>query len=377
MSSDPSHPLPDPAAVKPTRPGAAPVPGPTPVDDAGTQALSEALRSSFHIVRFLMLGLVVVFVASGVFTVEPNELAVLLRFGKPVGVGPEQLLQPGLHWKLPAPIDEVVRIKVGETHTLTSTAGWYFVTPEEEVSGQRPQELPYLRPGVDGYTLAGDGNIIHARATLSYRISDPLAYAFQFAQITNLLQGVLDNALTYASAQFTSDDALYRKKLEFQELVLKRVNEAVDRLKVGVTIDPREILTSPPLCVEAAFNDVVKAQQQGNTKIREAESYARGATNKAAGEASAIIRDGMTLSNALLATIQADATNFQGLLPSYERNPRLFEQRLQAETLQRVLTNAQFKAFVPSRADGRPREVRLQLSKEIPIPTKTGAAPTR
>jgi modulator of FtsH protease HflK len=377
MSHDPSHPDPEPAAGKPTTPRANLPTGSAPVDDAGTQALSEALRSSFHIVRFLMLGLVVVFVASGVFTVQPNEMAVLLRFGKPVGLGPDQLLPPGLHWKLPAPVDEVVRIKVGETHTLVSTAGWYFVTPEEEVSGQRPQENPFLRPGVDGYTLAGDGNIIHARATLSYRINDPLGYAFNFAHTTNLLQDVVDNALAYASARFTADDALYRNKLGFQELVLKRVNETVDRLKLGITVDPREIRTSPPLYVEGAFNDVVKAQQTGDQRIREAESYARGSTNKAVGEASAIVRDGLTLSNALLATIQADATNFLGLRPSYERNPRLFEQRFQAETLQRVLTGAQFKAFLPRRADGKPREVRLQFNKEIPVPVKTGATPAK
>jgi modulator of FtsH protease HflK len=377
MSHEHSHPDPDPAAANPTAPAAAPVPNPAPVDDAGTQALSEALRSSFHIVRFLMLGLIVVFVASGVFTVQPNEVAVLLRFGRPVGVGSEQLLQPGLHWKLPAPIDEVVFVKVGETHTLTSTAGWYFLTKEEEVSGDRPQELPYLRPGVDGYTLAGDGNIVHAKATLSYRISDPLAYAFNFARTTNLLADVLDNALAYASARFSADDALYRNKMGFQELVLARVNQGVDRLKLGVTVDPREVRTSPPLYVEAAFNDVVKAQQQGDKKIRDAESYARGATNAAFSDAAVVVRGGITASNVMLATIQADATNFLGLLPSFERNPQLFEDRLQAETVERVLTNALFKTFLPTRADGKPREVRIQLNKEIPVPRKAEAAPAK
>jgi len=369
MSPDHPHPDHDPEPQRPT------LPAPTPVEDAGAQALSEALRSSFSIVKFVMLGLVVIFIASGVFTVPPNQVAVLLRFGKPVGVGKERLLQPGLHWKLPYPIDEIVPIKIGETHTLTSKAGWYFVTPEEEVSGQRPPELSFLRPGVDGYTLTGDGNIIHVRATLSYRISDPLAYTFDFARTTNLLQSILDNALAYASARFTADDALYRDRAAFQEVVLRRMTEVVDRLKLGVTLDVREVRTSPPLAVETAFNKVVEAQQQGDTRIREAESYARGATNKAVGEASAVARDGVTRSNALIATVQADATNFLGLLPSYERNASLLARRLQAEAVGRVLTQAQFKTFLPGRADGRPREVRIQLNKELVVPTKGGAAP--
>ena len=379
MSQDSSHPEPEPKpAPQPGRPGGTDA-GPVAIEDAGAQALADALRSSFNLIKLVMLLLVGAFIASGLFTVKPNQVAVKLRFGRPVGVGREQLLQPGLHWKLPRPIDEVVRIPVGETHTLTSTAGWYAVTPEEEVAGQTPSPLPYLRPGVDGYALAGDGNIIHVRATMSYRInaSDPLNYAFNFARVTNLLQHVLDNALAYASARFNADDALYRDKLAFQELILSRVNALVDRLQLGITLDLREVRASPPLDVESAFNEVVKAQQQGDTKIREAESYARGATNNAVGEASTLRQDALTRSNYFVKTVEKEAGNFLGFLPSYQRSPDLFTKRLLAETTQRVLTNAQFKTYLPQRADGRPRELRLLLNKELEAPKKTETSTAR
>jgi len=80
----------------------------TPVD-SGSQALAEALRSSFAILKFLMVILVVVFFASGFFTVEQQERAVILRFGKPVRSGRDALLGPGLHWSFPYPIDEYVK----------------------------------------------------------------------------------------------------------------------------------------------------------------------------------------------------------------------------------------------------------------------------
>jgi len=379
MSNDSSHPGSEPKPVPPPgHPGGTDT-GPLAVEDAGAQALADALRSSFNLIKLVMLLLVGAFIASGLFTVKPNQVAVKLRFGRPVGVGREQLLQPGLHWKLPYPIDEVVYIPVGETHTLTSTSGWYAVTPEEEASGQTPPAQPYLRPGADGYTLAGDGNIIHVRATMSYRISanDPLSYAFNFAQVTNLLQHALDNALAYASARFNADDALYRDKLAFQELILARVNTLVDQLKLGITLDVREVRTSPPLDVEPAFNEVVKAQQQGDTKIREAEAYARGATNHAVGEASTILQDALTRSNYFVKTVEKEANNFLGFLPSYRRSPELFTKRLLAETSQRVLTNAQFKTYLPERADGRPRELRLLLNKELEAPKKTEAPADR
>src|SRR6059036_2184619 len=165
MANEPANPGPADAAPTPKPPEAPePLRG---VEDAGAQALSEALRSTSTIVKVLMGALVAAFVFSGVFTVKPNQVAVKLRLGKPVGVGAEQLLKPGLHWKLPYPIDDVVLIPVGESHTVTSTAGWYSQTREDAAAGRKPTPKGMLQAGVDGYTLTGDGNIIHARATMS------------------------------------------------------------------------------------------------------------------------------------------------------------------------------------------------------------------
>jgi len=92
----------------------APVPG-KPADDgldAAGRSLSEALRISFIILKVIMIVLVVAFLASGFETVGPDEQALVLRFGKIQGVGEDRLLGPGLHWILPYPIDEIVKIPV-------------------------------------------------------------------------------------------------------------------------------------------------------------------------------------------------------------------------------------------------------------------------
>ncbi len=92
---------PAPASVPPAPPP------PPPPEDAGSQALSEALRSSFVIVKIIMVVLVLLFLGSGFFKVEPQYKAIVLRLGKPVGVGEKALLGPGLHWAFPRPIDQV------------------------------------------------------------------------------------------------------------------------------------------------------------------------------------------------------------------------------------------------------------------------------
>ena len=103
-------------------------------DDAGSQALAEALRSSFAIVKFVMVALVIVFLASGIFQVGPQEKAVMLRFGKTVGTGQQALLGPGLHWSFPYPIDEVVKIPYREIQKVDSTVGWFYMSPAQKAA---------------------------------------------------------------------------------------------------------------------------------------------------------------------------------------------------------------------------------------------------
>lgn len=347
-----------------------PLPAPAaalaPSDDAGTQALSEALHSSFEIVKLLMGLLVVVFLGTGMFTVQPNEMAVKLRFGRPVGDGAEQLLKPGIHWAFPPPVDEVVRIPVGQSHTAVSTAGWYATTPELEATGKEPPARPSLQPGADGYVLTGDGNILHVRVTLKYRIvpASALDYAFNFTRSTNLVQQVLDNALFHAAAQFTADQALYRDTARFKEAVLNRVTQQINTLQLGIAIEPSEIKVSAPLAVKPVFEEAQSAAQERGKKVSEARTYADQLTRKAVGEATAIVSAGVTTSNQIVQAVAADANYFLAQLPSYRKGPDLFEQRLLTETMQRVLTNAQDKFFLPVRADGKARELRIQLNRE-------------
>ena len=186
------------------------LPPETPVD-AGSQALAEALRSSFAIVKFVMVLLVLLFLASGFFTVGPQERAIILRFGKPVGEGEKALLVPGLHWSFPYPIDESIKVSIAGLQQVSSTVGWYALTPEQELAGIEPHGgRARSIPIVDGYALTADANIIHTRATLTYRIKDPIRYVFSFVNASNAVQNALDNALLYAASRFKVDDILTR-----------------------------------------------------------------------------------------------------------------------------------------------------------------------
>ncbi|MCB1126922.1 MAG: protease modulator HflK [Verrucomicrobiae bacterium] len=372
MSTDPQELLPKKQPEPPPAPDEVVVT--PPVEDAGTQALTEALSSSFKIVRFVMLLLLGVFLVSGSFIVRQGEVAVLLRFGKPVGVGAELVRQPGFYFAWPAPIDEVIKIKSGESLTLRSTTGWHSTSPQMEALGQEPPAMGFLNPASEGYAISADGNIFHARATVKYRVADPLRYRFGFADAASILTNIVNNAIVHAAARMTAEDALYKNKAGYRDLVMARVQEQVDELNLGITLEPGDVETKPPADVKRAFDDVIAAEQEGSKLVQEARGYHDEVTLLARGEAQALINAAGTQSNLFVQAVGAQAAAFTQMLPEYEKDPWLFRSRLLTARMERVLTNAQEKMFLPDLPPGQTRELRLQLSRE-PIERRAPARP--
>ncbi len=374
-----------------SNPGQPPPPAPAPTpQDAGSQALTEALRSSFAIVKVVMVILVVAFFGSGLFTVGPQQKAIVLRFGKPVGEGDRALLGAGLHWSFPPPIDEIVRVPITELQTVKSTVGWYGMTREEEVAfagtGAEPLATGPLNPAKDGYALTADGNIVHVRATLSYRIADPLHCVFGFAGstnqgnvlagVSNAVQNVLDNALLYAAAHYKVDDLLVRDALGFQDAIRRRAGQLIEQEKLGVVIDQCYVENRrPPRQLDEAFRSVGTANEHRNTALNDARSYANRVLFQASADAAARTNAAAVDRTNLVASVAAEAARFQDLLPQYERSPNLFVQQRLVETLGRVLASAQEKEVLPTAPGGKPLELRLLLNRELPKPKSEGQAP--
>jgi len=351
-----------------------PAPPPALPEDAGTQALAEAFRSSFAIVKFAMLLLVAAFLSSGFFTVGPSEKAVILRFGKPVGEPGKILLNSGWHWSYPYPIDEIVKIPITEIQQVRSTVGWYAVTPEQELSGVEPAPRPSLTPGVDGYVLTADNNIIHTRAVLRYHVEDPIRYVFGFENASNAMQNALNNALLQTAAHFKVDDALTRDKAGFHDAVLQRASALTEEEQLGVVIDQCDIDSVPPRQLQNVFSQVTTARENRNRVLNEAHSYENQVTNRAGAQAETIINEAQSARARYVESLTAEANRFQGLLSKYEGNPALFEQQTLIAAMNGILTNVQDKIFLPERADGKPRELRLLLNRE-PAKPKTETSP--
>ena len=336
--------------------------------DAGSQALSEALRSSFTIVRFVMIVLVVVFFASGFFTVGPAQRAIILRFGKPLGDGEKALLGPGkLHWSLPYPIDEVVKVNITGIQTVESRTGWYAQTPEERLSGIEPPVAAGtpMNPAVDGYALTADNNIIHTRATLTYRINEPIRYVFNFVNASNAVQNALDTALLWAASQFKVDEVLTRDVAGFQEAVRRRAVQLIEKQELGIIVEQCAVQSIRPRQLKDAFDKVTTAEQERGKVLNDARSYENQVTNRASADANSLINLAQTERSQLVKDMAAQAERFRDILPQYQQRPTLFVQQRLNETFSRVLTNVQDKIFVTESTDGKPKELRLLFNREL------------
>jgi membrane protease subunit HflK len=340
--------------------------------DAGSQALSEALRSSFGIVKFVTILLVLLFFGSGFFMVGPQEQAMIIRLGRPRGEGEKALLGPGLHYSLPYPIDEYVKVPISSIQKARSTVGWFATTPEAEQSGADNIALPTsmgMNPAEDGYALTADRNIVHTRVTMTYHISDPVAYVFNFVNASNTVQNALDNALLYAASQYRVDDILTRDVAGFKETVRKRVVELVSQQQLGIVVEECLVDSRAPRQLKESFEDVLKAEQKRQKELNQARSYEIQVTSRASADAQSRVDSAQSDRVRLVRDMASQAERFNEVLPKYRLNPELFLQQRLAETLTRTFTNAQDKIFFSQGVPGKERELRLLLNRETPKQT--------
>jgi regulator of protease activity HflC (stomatin/prohibitin superfamily) len=304
------------------------------VEDARTRALAEALQSSFKVVRVLMVVLAVAFLGSGITKVGPGEKALLLRFG-----AFQRPLPPGLHFALPNPIETIEKVNVSKKMTITSDVGW---GPADEDGN--PEDSFSFEPEYHGYTLTGNGNTVHIKAIMNYRLEDSekaiKAYAFNFDDVTDFLQSALDNAVYHASANHSALDAL--KLTELEEDIRERFKKVVNDVhELPIVVEGTiQLKVQVPGDVEPAFEAFGTSETVKKTTISEAKQKARNMEINAEGQAKVIQSGGETIADRLLTLVEAEAKSFAEQRPYYESNPELFRQRLLTGTMQRVLTNA-------------------------------------
>lgn len=255
--------------------------------DAANQSLADALRASFSILKFIMLVLVVMYCFSGVQCIQEHEQAVVFRFGKLLG----ETRDSGLSWAYPFPIDETVRFTTKLSNRFRCRSHWPNVPRDQEAQPLSQQiSSGNLDPTRDGALLTADRGLVHVQWEVTYRVENLRSFVLNVAQrseqdVQDLITAVLENSAIGVVSRYTAEEVTRGESSRIAEEVKLAVNQKLEALGTGVRLVALDIpRSSVPSDTIGAFDDVARAENERQTRIREAEQAQLRILNGVAGD---------------------------------------------------------------------------------------------
>ena len=264
---------------------------------------------SFNLGKILPIAVVIggiIWGASGFYTIKEAERGVTLRFGEF-----HSIVQPGLNWK-PTFVDKVIPVNVEQVRELKT----------------------------QGAMLTKDENMVKVEMTVQYRVQNPEKYLFSVSNADNSLGQATDSALRYVIGHMTMNDVLTTGRAVVREDTWKALNDIIKPYDMGLeVIDVNFQSARPPEEVKDAFDDAIKAQEDEQRYIREAEAYAREKEPIARGDAQRIVEDATAYKDRVVLDAQGEVERLQRLLPEFKAAPDLLKERLYIQTMEKVMAN--------------------------------------
>ncbi len=260
----------------------------------------------------LGLGLIIavilgIWMLTGFYKVEEAERGVVLRFGKHVDT-----TQKGLHWHIPRPIENVLKVNVTERHQFPLKATM----------------------------LTQDENIVDIEGTVQYQISDALKYLFKVRFPEDTLSQATESALRQVIGRSTMDFVMTEGRDEVASRIKVNIQEIVDQYNTGISVVEVNLqAANPPQPVRDAFQDVTQAREDRERLINESEAYRNEVIPKARGQAARLREEADGYKQTVVAQAEGEAKRFTQLLTEYNKAPKVTRDRIYIDTVEAVLSN--------------------------------------
>lgn len=282
----------------------------------------------------IILGLVAWAAWSSVYTVPPESVGVIQRFGKALDV----TVPPGLHFKAPFGVDRVAVVPIQRQLKLEfgySTEG--YTNPEQ--AGEDPD--------LQRNMVTGDLNAALVDWVVQYRIDNPRLYLYHVENPSRTLRDLSEGVMREVIGDRTVDEVITIGRQEIESVALEKLNTLAKAYEIGVTVNQVQLKdVDPPLPVQTSFNEVNKAQQDRETAVNEATREYNQAVPLAKGEADQKIRAAEGYKLKRINEAQGDVASFTAQLAEYLKAPEVTRTRLYLETMQEVLPAAGPKVIV-------------------------------
>ncbi|MCL6334072.1 FtsH protease activity modulator HflK [Pectobacterium carotovorum subsp. carotovorum] len=259
-----------------------------------------------RIVGIAAVAAVVIWAATGFYTIKEAERGVVTRFGKF-----SHLVGPGLNWK-PTFIDSVRAVNVESVRELATS----------------------------GVMLTSDENVVRVEMNVQYRVTQPEQYLFSVTNADDSLRQATDSALRGVIGKYTMDKILTEGRTIVRTDTQRVLEETVRPYNMGITLLDVNFQTArPPEEVKAAFDDAIAARENEQQYIREAEAYANEVQPRANGQAQRILEESRAYKTRTVLEAQGEVARFARVLPEYKAAPEITRERLYIETMERVLSH--------------------------------------
>lgn len=275
------------------------------------------------IILIVLLVIGVVYFMTGIYQVDPSQVALVKTFGKY-----SYTVGPGIHLHAPYPFQSHVIVDVQTIRK--QEIGFRTVRPGQYVSKEE-----------EALILTGDGNIVTVEAVVQFRVNDAVKFAFKAERPEELVKFTTESALRERIAKRTVDEILTAERDRVAYEVREMVQQLLNEYDVGITVLNvllQEVV--PPDPVIAAFDDVNNAKQDKERYINEAYKYANNLIPAVEGEAKKIVLEAEAYAEQKILQATGEVQRFLSILNEYKNAPKVTETRLKVETLEQVLPKA-------------------------------------
>ena len=290
-------------------------------------------RSGGALILLLIPIAAIVWLATGVYTVGPDEQAALRTFGRFVAIADQ-----GLHWHWPGQIG--TRNVVSVTTTRRLELGFRSSANGSTTPVQIESEM-----------ITGDENIVDVQVVVQYRISNLRVFLFEVDDPGDpdrgivsgnpdgeTLRDITETAVRQVVGARNIDDVLTTEKEQVQASILEKMRELARDYNTG--IDVLQVLlqnVNPPAEVQDAFEDVVRAREDRERDINLAEAYEAAQIPRATGSAAQIVEEADGFKRGRIERARGEAAGFEAILASYQNSPDVTRTRLYLEAVERIL----------------------------------------
>ena len=297
-----------------------------------------------------------IWLVSGFYIVDAAERGIILRFGNF-----HATTTPGLHWRIPYPVDQVYYVNIEEIKTVS-------LGLLETSSGLH-----------ESLMLTKDENIVDIQIAAQYRINDARKFLFMVRDPDNTLKQAVESALRELVGKSKMDFVLTDGRAEIQDKVSKLTQDILERYDTGLMITSINIQNAqPPKQVQASFADAVKAREDKQRSINDAETYRNEVLPKARGHAARQMEEAQGYKQRVIAESQGETKRFVSVLQQYKKAPRVTRERMYLETIEEVMAKTS-KVFIDVKEGGNNmiylpldrllQERRIEVTPDMMIPT--------